>query len=100
MAASILLSSPTRTSTLPPSIRLAFERAHPSASSLQFRFSENDAGIFFLVEFEEAGSRKSDLYRYTSRDWLLDEQDTLAVDREEDTFGTDEGAKSLALTRF
>lgn len=98
--ASIMRSGGVVVPEAPYSIRHAFLEAHPSATQPIYRFSSDDAGPLFEIEFEESGTRQLAEYRYTNHDWLLDEHDTLAVDREEASFGTNQGEKPLALNRF
>lgn len=73
------------TEHLPPSILEAFLSEHPRATHSQYRFEADDAGILFLVDFEEAGEPRHSEYRYDLNAWLSDskrENEISALDEE------------------
>lgn len=89
---SVLHSGAVTVPDAPSSIRQAFLEMHPFASHALFRFSTDDAGPFFQVEFEEAGTHQSAEYRYTTHDWLVDEHEAIAGDDEAHGFDEREAA--------
>ena len=59
---------------VPSSIRQEFGQEHPFASHPFYRFSTDDAGIFYEVAFTEDGEEKIAEYRYRNQNWLKDEE--------------------------
>jgi hypothetical protein len=57
---------------VPSSIRQEFGQEHPFASHPIYRFSTDDAGIFYEVTFTEAGGERMAEYHYSNQDWMLD----------------------------
>lgn len=90
---SILHSGAVIVPDVPSSIRHALLEAHPFATHSLYRFSTDDAGPFFQVEFEEAGLRQWAEYRYTDQNWLIDEGEWVAKEALEDTFEEKEQAR-------
>lgn len=73
------------TEHLPASVLQAFLSEHPRATHSQYRFMADDAGILFLVDFEEAGEQMHSEYRYELNAWLSDsklENEITSVDEE------------------
>ena len=68
------LQAPIVVLDIPSSIRHAFGQEHPFASHPIYRFSTDDAGIFYVVAFKEAGEDKIAEYRYSNQDWLKDDE--------------------------
>lgn len=60
------------TQHLPASVLEAFLSEHPRATHSQYRFKADDAGILFLVDFEEAGEERHSEYRYDLNAWMSD----------------------------
>lgn len=60
------------TEHLPSSVLEAFLSEHPRATHSQYRFEADDAGILFLVDYEEAGEPRHSEYRYDIHAWLSD----------------------------
>ena len=76
---SYVWNSPVVTPDVPSSVQRAFLKDHPLATRPQYRFEADDAGIVFLVEFDEAGVRKSADYRYDEKEWLKDSENEIAT---------------------
>ena len=60
------------TDHVPASVLQAFLDEHPKATHSHYRFEADDAGILFLVDFEEAGQQMYSEYRYDLNAWLSD----------------------------
>ena len=96
---SVFFNRPTHTQDVPPSVLRAFIEDHPTATLPNYHFEADDAGIVFLVNFEEAGTKMSAEYRYDERAWLGDlESEIASTSLDEDLSVSTEG--DLRKTRF
>lgn len=87
---SVLHSGAVTVHDAPTSIQQAFLETHPFASHALYRFSTDDAGPFFQVEFEESGTHQSAEFRYTDQNWLMDAGKWLSEETPEDSLAARE----------
>jgi len=97
---SYLWNRPVVTPDVPSSVLRAFLKDHPSATRPQYRFEADDAGIVFLVEFDEAGVRKSADYRYDEKEWLSDSENEIATTSVDDEDTSLSKNQNLRKTQF
>lgn len=97
---SFFCDRPVPTQEIPASVLKAFREEHPLARKALYRFESGDAGMLFLVEFQEAGQQMRAEYFYDTQEWINDLGSEVVVTSLDDQDTSHSFSRDLKRTQF